>query len=48
MVIVVLDFVMYGVVVARGVTVCDGEIVVPENQRVILVSMKGFTHLISG
>ena len=48
MVVVVLDVVMFGVLVVLGVIVCEGEIVVPENQRVILVSMKGFTHLISG
>ena len=41
MVVVVVDVVMVDVVVVLGVVVGDGEIVVPENQRVILVDVKG-------
>ena len=43
MVVVVVDVVMVDVVVVRG-AVC--EIVVPENQRVILVAVKGCKKLI--
>ena len=41
MVVVVVDVVMVDVVVVLGAVVGDGEIVVPENQRVILVDWKG-------
>ena len=41
MVVVVVDVVMVDVVVVLGVVVGDGEIVVPENQRVIFVAVKG-------
>ena len=45
MVVFVVDVVMVDVVVALGVVVGDVEIVVPENQRVILVSVKGCKKL---
>ena len=41
MVVVVVDVVMVDVVVVLDVVVGDGEIVVPENQQVILVDVKG-------
>ena len=44
MVVVVVD-VMVDVVVVLGVVVGDGEIVVPKNQRVILVAVKGYKKL---
>ena len=46
MVVVVVDVVMVDVVVVLGVVIGDDEIVVPENQRVILVSVKGCQKLI--
>ena len=47
MVVVVVDVVMVDVVVVLGVVVGDGEIVVPENQQVILVAVKGCMKMIS-
>ena len=47
MVVVVVDVVMVDVVVVLDVVVDDGEIVVSENQRVILVAVKGCRKLIS-
>ena len=41
MVVVVVDVVMVDVVVVLGAVVGDGEIVVTENQRAILVDVKG-------
>ena len=41
MVVVVVDVVMVDVVVVLGAVVGDGEIVVPENKRAILVDVKG-------
>ena len=46
MAVVVVDVVMVDVVVVLGVVVGDGEIVVPENQRVILVAVKDCEKLI--
>ena len=48
MVVFVVDVVMVDVVVALGVAVGDVEIVVPENQRVILVAVIGYKKLNSG
>jgi len=45
MVVVVVDVVMVDLVVVLGAVVGDGEIVVPENQRTILVDVKGCKHL---
>ena len=45
MVVVVVDVVMVDVVVVLDVVVGDGEIVVPKNQRVILVAVKGYKKL---
>ena len=39
--VVVVDVVMVDVVVVLGAVVGDGDIVVPENQRAILVDVKG-------
>ena len=44
MVVVVVD-VMVDVVVVLDVVVGDGDIVVPKNQRVILVAVKGYKKL---
>ena len=42
--VVVVDVVMVDVDVVLDVVVGDGEIFVPENQRVILVAVKGFRN----
>ena len=42
--VVVVDVVMVDVDVVLDVVVGDGEIFVPENQRVILVTVKGFRN----
>ena len=39
--VVAVDVVMVDVVVVLGVVVGDGEVVVPDNQRVILMAVKG-------
>ena len=44
--VVVVDVVMVDVDVVLDVVVGDGEIFVPENQRVILVAVKGFRNFI--
>ena len=46
MVVVAVDVIMVDVVAALSVVVGDGEIVVPENQRVILVAVKDCEKLI--
>ncbi len=43
--VVVVDVVMVDVDVVLAVVFGDGEIVVPENQRVILVAVKGYRKL---
>ena len=45
MVVVVLDVFMFGVVVVLGVVICDGEMVVPENQQILLVVVIDCTKL---
>ena len=45
--VVVVDVVMVDVDVVLAVVVGDGEFVVPENQRVIFVAVKGCRKLIS-
>ena len=45
MVVVVSVVAMFDVVVVLDVVVGDGEIVVPKNQRVILVAVKGYKSI---